>query len=122
MFYSYGLLGASGCGKSTLLQCILGAITVDSGSVYLKANNLKDVGYMPQVNIQFFNYNNCWCFIDKSFFLKDLCLENTLTLKETFEYFGSLYDMSKKNIEKRVAELNTFLQFPNMNSYIKDIR
>lgn len=51
VFNSYGLLGPSGCGKTTLLHCILGKKTLDSGCVDLKANSLKDVGYMPQVNI-----------------------------------------------------------------------
>jgi ABC-type Fe3+/spermidine/putrescine transport system ATPase subunit len=52
-FYSYGLLGPSGCGKSTLLQCLIGIMKLDSGSINLKAVNLKDIGYMPQVNIEF---------------------------------------------------------------------
>lgn len=47
--YSYGLLGPSGCGKSTLLQCILGTMTLDFGCIDLKAESLKDIGYMPQV-------------------------------------------------------------------------
>lgn len=53
MFFNrYGLLGPSGCGKSTLLQCIMGSMELDSGCIALKALNLKDVGYMPQVNIE----------------------------------------------------------------------
>lgn len=51
MLNSYGLLGPSGCGKSTLLQCIMGTMKLDFGSIELKAGRLKDVGYMPQVNI-----------------------------------------------------------------------
>lgn len=50
-FHSYGLLGPSGCGKSTLLQCILGTMTLDSGTIDLRAARLKHVGYMPQVNV-----------------------------------------------------------------------
>lgn len=46
-------MGPSGCGKSTLLQCIMGSMELDSGCIDLKAINLKDVGYMPQVNIEF---------------------------------------------------------------------
>lgn len=48
---SYGLLGPSGCGKTTLLQCILGTMKLDSGFVDLNVECLRDVGYMPQVNI-----------------------------------------------------------------------
>ncbi|VVC25930.1 Hypothetical protein CINCED_3A000710 [Cinara cedri] len=95
----YGLLGPSGCGKSTLLECILGTKTLDFGCIDLKAKYLKDVGYMPQ----------------------DLCLEGILTIKETFEYFGRIYKMSDQNIKTRIAELNEFLQFPDINSYIKEI-
>lgn len=50
-YFSYGLLGPSGCGKSTLLQCILGKITLDSGTIDLKIGHLKNAGYMPQVNV-----------------------------------------------------------------------
>lgn len=62
-FNSYGLLGPSGCGKSTLLQCILGTITLDSGSIEFSAKSLKDVGYMPQVRI----YLIYCCSFDVSF-------------------------------------------------------
>eukprot|EP00102_Acyrthosiphon_pisum_P025305 XP_016662515.1 PREDICTED: ABC transporter G family member 23-like isoform X2 [Acyrthosiphon pisum] len=95
----YGLLGPSGCGKSTLLQCIMGSMELDSGCIALKAINLKDVGYMPQ----------------------SLCLESTLTIRELFEYYGTLYNMNKKDIEIKKEELIAFLQLPNLNSLIKDI-
>lgn len=54
--------------------------------------------------------------------VKDLCLEETMTVKETFEYYGTLYNMSKKNIDNRIAELNTYLHLPDLNSYIEEIR
>lgn len=54
--------------------------------------------------------------------LKNLCLESTLTIKETFEYYGTIYNMDKKNINTKIDELNAFLQLPNLNSLIKDIR
>ncbi|XP_008188488.1 ABC transporter G family member 23-like [Acyrthosiphon pisum] len=95
----YGLLGPSGCGKSTLLQCIMGSMELDSGYIALKAINLKDVGYMPQ----------------------SLCLESTLTIREIFEYYGTLYNMNKKDIEIKKEELIAFLQLPKLNSLIKDI-
>ncbi|KAF0762245.1 ABC transporter G family member 23-like [Aphis craccivora] len=95
----YGLLGPSGCGKSTLLQCILGALPLDSGCIDLQVESLEDVGYMPQ----------------------DLCLEVTLTIKETLEYYGSLYRMSKKHIKDKLDELNVFLQLPHFNSYLNEI-
>lgn len=48
-FHRYGLLGSSGCGKTTLLQCILGTTTLNSGRIDLAAENIKEIGYMPQV-------------------------------------------------------------------------
>ncbi|XP_025421296.1 ABC transporter G family member 23-like [Sipha flava] len=86
----YGLLGPSGCGKSTLIRCILGIMKLDSGTVHLKAKRLKSIGFMSQ----------------------DLCLEQILTVDETFEFYGSLYKMSKKQIENRKHELHAFLQLP----------
>lgn len=45
-----------------------------------------------------------------------------MTIKETFEYYGTLYNMSKKNIANRIDELNTFLHLPSLSSYINEIR
>ncbi|VVC31700.1 AAA+ ATPase domain,P-loop containing nucleoside triphosphate hydrolase,ABC transporter-like,ABC [Cinara cedri] len=95
----YGLLGPSGCGKSTLIKCILGSIPLDFGCIDLKVDSLKKVGYMPQ----------------------DTCLETTLTIKETFKYYGSLYSMNNTDIENRIDELNKFLILPNLNTYINKI-
>ncbi|VVC27807.1 ABC transporter-like,P-loop containing nucleoside triphosphate hydrolase,AAA+ ATPase domain,ABC [Cinara cedri] len=95
----YGLLGPSGCGKSTLFQCILGKTSLDSGDIELNAQRLNDIGYMPQ----------------------DLCLDEKLTIKETFEYYGSLYAMRKKKIAKRIDELMIFLKLPDFNSLISNL-
>jgi len=54
--------------------------------------------------------------------LKSLCLESILTIRETFEYYGALYNMNKKDIKIKKDELIAFLQLPNLNSLIKDIR
>lgn len=53
---------------------------------------------------------------------KDLCMEETLTVRETFEYYGSLYNMSVNKIENRVAELDKFLKLPDFSSFIKSVR
>lgn len=60
--------------------------------------------------------------VNALYVFKDLCLDNLLTIKEIMDYYGTLYDMTKEQIKSRVEELNIFLQLPNMNSYIKDIR
>jgi len=38
------------------------------------------------------------------------------------EYYGTLYNMHKKQIERRIDQVSKFLQLPDMNRYIKDIR
>lgn len=60
--------------------------------------------------------------VNALYVFKDLCLDNLLTIKEIMDYYGTLYEMTKEQIESRIKELNIFLQLPNMNSYIKDIR
>ncbi|CAI6347958.1 unnamed protein product [Macrosiphum euphorbiae] len=40
---------------------------------------------------------------------------------KTFEYYGSLYRMSKINIKNKLNELNEFLKFPDLNSYLNEI-
>lgn len=55
-------------------------------------------------------------------FLKDLCLEGSLTIKESFEYYGMLYNVHKKDIAKRIKQLSEFLELPSLDSYIKFLR
>lgn len=53
---------------------------------------------------------------------KDLCLDVNLTIKETLEYYGTLYAMSKAHIAERIKELTQFLKLPDFNSYIGKLR
>ena len=62
--YSYGFLGASGCGKTTVLSIIVGQLKLDGGSISvfggLPGDDKigipgKNVGYMPQVSINYFH-------------------------------------------------------------------
>lgn len=53
---------------------------------------------------------------------QNLCLEDVLTIKEIFEYYGTLYSMTKNQIECRIKTLNKVLQLPDLNQYIQNIR
>lgn len=53
---------------------------------------------------------------------QDLCLENVLTIREIFDYYGSLYGMTKEDIASRIDILNKFLQIPDLKQYINNIR
>ncbi|XP_050542644.1 ABC transporter G family member 20-like isoform X2 [Daktulosphaira vitifoliae] len=95
----YGLLGSSGCGKSTLLHCILKTSDLDAGKINIYVDKMTNIGYMPQ----------------------DLCLEKELTIKETLDYYGKLYNVNKDNLLKKIYELNDFLKLPNSNKCIKNL-
>lgn len=86
----YGLLGPSGCGKTTLLSCIIGRGRLDSGHIQLSVKKKKEIGYMPQ----------------------DLALYDEFNILETFHYFGSLYEMSYKDIIDKGEKLISLMEMP----------
>ncbi|MGE5370861.1 MAG: ATP-binding cassette domain-containing protein [Solirubrobacterales bacterium] len=82
----YGLVGPDGAGKTTLMRMICGLITPDSGRVRLLGNgnpDKADFGYMPQ----------------------RFSLYGDLTVMENISFFGSMYKIDKKTIQKRAAEV-----------------
>ncbi|XP_060879231.1 ABC transporter G family member 23-like isoform X2 [Metopolophium dirhodum] len=62
-----------------------------------------------------------YCLESNTFKRCGIYASSTLTIRETFEYYGTLYNMKKKDIEIKKDELIAFLQLPNLNSLIKDI-
>ncbi|XP_025200889.1 LOW QUALITY PROTEIN: ABC transporter G family member 23-like [Melanaphis sacchari] len=95
----YGLLGPSGCGKTTLLNCILGLTALDSGKIYLKAQRHSEISYMPQ----------------------DITLHNNLTAYQTFIFYGKLYGINEKNVERRINEIVHLLRLPSLSIQIKNL-
>lgn len=55
-------------------------------------------------------------------FFEDICLDDSLTVQESLEYYGSLYKMSKEKIKSRMDELSKLLQLSFMKNYIKNLR
>jgi len=53
---------------------------------------------------------------------QDLCLEDNLTIKEILKYYGTLYNMTKEQIGCRIETLQKFLNLPDLNKFIKNIR
>lgn len=49
-------------------------------------------------------------------------MEENLTVWETFEYYGTLYNMNKELIKNKIGELDQFLQLPHMDNVIKNLR
>ncbi|XP_025421950.1 ABC transporter G family member 23-like isoform X2 [Sipha flava] len=95
----YGLLGPSGCGKTTLLSCIVGRLRLDSGDIKLKGKLISDIGYMPQ----------------------ELALHNELSIKETFTYYGYIFNLSDDAIKIRRGELKTLLKLPSCKLILNEI-
>jgi len=104
----YALLGPSGCGKTTLLSSILGRKKLDSGSILVNNIPIGDrksglpgplVGFMPQ----------------------DICLYQEFTIKETFQYFGTLQKMKNEQIKARLEELIVMLELPEKDREVRQM-
>jgi len=59
------ILGPNGAGKTTLLNCMVKLITPDSGGIFLRGTNIRDMdarevagiaGYVPQIHVPVFSY------------------------------------------------------------------
>ena len=84
------LVGKNGAGKSTLIRSISGLLKPDSGEIQIKNNSQIGILMGGEVNL----YRN-------------------LTAYEIIHYFGSLHGMKKKDINKKMAELDEVLNFKN---------
>ncbi|XP_035704883.1 ABC transporter G family member 23 [Folsomia candida] len=101
----YGLLGASGCGKTTLLSCIVGLKQLNYGSINVFGHRPGEkgsgvpgpgLGFMPQ----------------------ESALYPIFTIAEELAYYGRIYGMTSKSIEKRTEFLVKFLNLPSASNRI----
>jgi len=102
----YGLLGPSGCGKTTLLRCLVGRLSLHSGSMKVfgvdpsRSGSLgARIGYMPQ----------------------EVALFPDFTIKETLTFFARLFGMEDVEIRERVKFLINFLQLPDKNRLVGNL-
>ena len=85
----YGLLGPSGCGKTTTVKIMAGILESSGGQTYVLGDPMPSlylmgrIGYMAQSD----------------------ALYQMLTAEENLEFFGSLYGMDKKNLQKRISQV-----------------
>ncbi|MCL5058987.1 MAG: ABC transporter ATP-binding protein [Actinobacteria bacterium] len=94
----FGLVGPDGSGKTTLLRLIVGIITPTAGAVSISGagggagSGGKYPGYMPQ----------------------RFSLYGDLTVMENINFFGRLYNLSRKTISRRADEI---LELTNLSSF-----
>lgn len=93
-------MGASGCGKTTLIEVLVGLKQLDRGSVSLFGddvgrNNAK-IGYMPQ----------------------STALITEFSIRETVHFFGTVYGMTKFEIDDRLDFLQTLLELPDTDQIV----
>lgn len=109
LYHRYGLLGPSGCGKTSLLRCILNQLKPGSGSVSIfgskpgsKGSSVPGpgVGYMPQ----------------------EIALIPEFTILETVQFFGHLNGMSRESLNERSRFLLRFLDLPDGQQLIRELR
>ena len=100
----YGLIGPNGTGKTTTIKLIVGLIQPTSGSVFINGLDMRQnpleakrfIGYIP----------------DEPF------LYERLTPWELMDFKGSLYDMTKGEIDNKKSEL---LDLIGMLEYKNDL-
>lgn len=81
----FGLLGPNGAGKSTLMNCIVGYLKPDAGEIIIDSKKL--------------NGNNDYKY-RIGYVLQEIALYQELTAIQNLRIFGSLYNLSKKELEK----------------------
>ncbi len=100
---TFGLLGPNGAGKSTTISMIVGLVKPTSGSVFVKGidalkrsrNVKKYIGLVPQ----------------------DIALYPTLSAEDNLSFWGKMYGVTGKQLDKRVDEV---LQIVNLESRRKE--
>jgi ABC-2 type transport system ATP-binding protein len=87
---TYGLLGPNGAGKTTTIRMICALLNPESGSVAIAGRDVRDdagakalVGYVPQ----------------------ELALYPDLTAAENLRFFGALYGLRGRDLQRRVGDV-----------------
>ena len=101
----FGFIGKNGSGKTTTMKMVLGLMKPDSGEITINGEKVvygqtptnKYIGYLPDVP-EFYSY---------------------MTAREYLRFCAEITDMSREEIDGRVAELVTLVGLENENHRIK---
>lgn len=88
-----GLTGSNGSGKSTLLRIISGLIEKDKGKIHFESYSNQNVALISSN--------------ERSFYWR-------LTTYQNLLFFGSIYNLSKKEIDFKLAELRETLDIEDI--------
>ncbi len=91
----YGLLGPNGAGKTTTLRMISGLLRPSAGRVFINGTDVTDQPEVVKRQIGYLTANTG--------------LYIRLTPREMLEYFATLYGLSKRQAEARIAGLVEWL-------------
>ena len=92
----FAFLGPNGAGKSTTINIIATLLEKNGGSVRVLGNELGKDDSEIRRNIGVVFQNSM--------------LDDLLTVKENLEVRGSFYDISRKDVLKRIGEINDLLE------------
>lgn len=99
----FGLLGPNGAGKSTLMNCIVGYLKPDAGEIIIDSKKL--------------NGNNDYKY-RIGYVLQEIALYQELTAIQNLRIFGSLYNLSKKELEKSIDKALELVQLKDRKNDI----
>lgn len=93
---TYGLLGPNGAGKTTTIRMVCGLLDAEEGGVEVDGTTVdrrhaagrSSIGFVPQ----------------------DVALYPDLSASENLRFFGRLYRMSHRDLDRRVAEVLELIQ------------
>lgn len=101
----FGILGPNGAGKSTMIKMLTCFHKPTSGDAFIDGTSIRNrnaikrlIGWVPQ---------------EESFYFK-------LTVYENLKYFGTLYGMSKKDIDSKARELLELLHISNKRNALAE--
>ncbi|ADK82533.1 ABC transporter ATP-binding protein [Sediminispirochaeta smaragdinae] len=98
----FGLIGPDGGGKTTLIRAFVSLLTLDEGELYFQGRRVNKsadfvrshVGYMPQ----------------------RFSLYQDLSVEENLRFFGRLFGVERRDLEKRIQRL---YEFSGLGSFTK---
>ena len=104
----FGIMGLSGSGKTTLLNILIGFWQPTSGNVYY---NFVDIQKNQHLIKQIFGFAT-----------QEGSVYPNLTVEENLRYFGKLYNIPTRELEKRIYELiKQFELLDSRNQYAKEL-